>query len=94
MRYALSIDFYNQGEITDIKEGDLITFVSLNGVLMSGKVDEIKLIGHTKVPKEYIVIYKGNKYIACADYVIRRGSKPLGLKTKIEVNDSGFPLRT
>ena len=94
MKYYLSIDFYNQGEITSLKEGDLISFVSFKKKIETGVITGIRYLKDSKVPTEYRVDCGGKNLIAVSDYVIRKKSKVLSLKTKIEEVDNGFPLRT
>lgn len=94
MKYYLSIDFYDQGEITNLKEGDSISFVSFKGRLETGVITAIKYLKDTKVPTEYMVDCESKNLIAVSDYVIRKKSKVLNLKTNIEEVKNGFPLRT
>lgn len=94
MKYYLSIDFYDQGEITNLKEGDLISFVSFKGKIETGKITNIKYLKDTKVSTEYSIDCDGRNLIAVSDYVIRKKSKVLNIKNKIEEAENGFPLRT
>jgi len=94
MRYYLSIDFYDQGEITNLKIGDLISFVSFKGRIKTGAIKYIRYLKDSKVPDEYEVDCNGRNLIAVSDYVIRKNSKILNLKTNIEEIENGFPLRT
>ena len=94
MRYYLSIDFYDQGEITYLKEGDLISFVSFKGKIETGVITNIKYIKGSIGPVEYKVDCNGKNLIAVSDYVVRKNSKVLNLKTSIEEFENGFPLRT
>ena len=94
MKYYLSIDFYDQGEITNLKEGDLISFVSFKGKIETGAITDIRYLKDTKVPTEYRVDCEDKNLIALSDYVIRKKQKVLNLKTNIEELENGFPLRT
>ena len=39
MKYFLSVEFENQGEPTNYKEGDTITFISMKGLLKNGIIN-------------------------------------------------------
>jgi len=95
MKYFLSVEFEDQGELIKYKVGDIITFISLKGLLKNGIIKEIKTIkNHDDIPSEYIVDCNGKNFIAVADYVLKTNSRVLNLKSLIyDVND-GFPLRT
>ena len=96
MKYHLSIEFENQGEPTDYKIGDIITFISFKGRLKNGIIKEIKMSKNfpVNIPLEYIVECDGLEFIAVADYVLKKNAKVLNLYSKIEELDEGFPLRT
>jgi len=90
----LSIEFEDQGQPTNYKIGDIITFISLKGLLKNGIIKEIKHIKDTIIPSEYKVNCNGKYFIAVADYVLKTNAKVLGLKLKISEGHSTFPLRT
>jgi hypothetical protein len=94
MKYYLSIDFYNLGEITELKQGDVISFVSFERQIKTGTITNIIYLNESKVPTKYRVDCEGKNLIAVSDYVIRKDSKILNLKTQIEESENGFPLRT
>lgn len=94
MKYYLSVEFENQGEPTNYKIGDIITFVSMKGLLKNGVIKEIKHMADTEIPTEYKVDCNGKDFIAVADYVLKSNSKILNLKSIISELDEGFPLRT
>ena len=94
MKYYLSIDFYDQGEITNLKKGDLISFVSFKGKIEIGAITDIRYLKDSKAPLEYMVNCDGKNIIAISNYVIRNSSKVLNIKTNIEESENGFPLRT
>ena len=94
MKYYLSIDFYNQGEVTNLREGDVISFVSFKGKIKIGTITDIRYLKDSRVPTEYRVDCDGINLIAVSDYVIRRDSKVLNLNTTINESDNEFPLRT
>ena len=94
MKYYLSVDFYGIGELTELKEGDVISFVSLKGLIKIGTITDIRYLQKSKVPTEYRVDCDGKNLIAVSDYVIRKDSKVLNLKTSIQELEKGFPLRT
>jgi hypothetical protein len=104
MKYFLSIEFENQGEPTNYKIGDIITFISMKGLLKNGIIKEIKYMKdfdgnycEPKIPTEYNVDCNGRDFIAVADYVLKSNAMVLNIKTTIsEISESnqGFPLRT
>jgi len=94
MKYYLSIEFYGQGEITGLKEGDIITFISFKGRIKTGTITHIKYLQNSDVPTEYSVECNGKNFIAVSDYVIRDNGKVLSLESDINELDNGFPLRT
>ena len=94
MKYYLAVDFYGQGEVTELKEGDVISFVSFKGLIKTGTITGIRYLQKSKVPAEYMVDCDGKNLKAVSDYVIRKDSKVLNLKTSIEELENGFPLRT
>lgn len=94
MKYYLSVEFENQGEPTNYKIGDIITFISMNGFLKNGIIKEIKYVKNTNIPIEYKVDCDGKYFIAVADYVLKSNARVLNLKSKISELDEGFPLRT
>ena len=94
MKYFLSIEFENQGEPTNYKIGDIITFISMKGLLKNGTIKEIKHIKETNIPTEYKVDCNGKDFIAVADYVLKTNERVLNLKSRISELDEGFPLRT
>jgi len=95
MKYFLSIQFEDQGQRAKYKVGDIITFISLKGLLKNGVIKEIKtMINHDDIPVEYKVDCNGKDFIAVADYVLKTNERVLNVKSTIyDVND-GFPLRT
>jgi hypothetical protein len=94
MKYFLSIEFENQGEPTNYKIGDIITFISMNRLLKNGTIKEIKYIKDTNVPTEYKVDCNGKDFIAVSDYVLKSNAKVLNLKASVSELENGFPLRT
>ena len=95
MKYFLSIEFEDQGQLAKYKVGDIITFISLKGLLKNGVIKEIKtMVNHDDIPVEYKVDCNGKDFIAVADYVLKTNSKVLNLKSRISELDDGFPLRT
>ena len=94
MKYYLAVDFYEQGEATELKEGDIISFISFKGLIKTGVITDIRYLKGYNIPTEYRVDCDGKNLIAVSDYVIRKDSKVLNLKTSIEEVDCGFPLRT
>lgn len=101
MKYFLSLEFEKQGEPTDYKIGDIITFISMKGLLKNGIIKEIKYMKdfdgnyyEPKIPTEYKVDCNGKDFIAVADYVLKSNAMVLNLKSNISELDIGFPLRT
>jgi hypothetical protein len=94
MKNYLSVEFENQGEPTNHKIGDIITFISMSGLLKNGVIKEIKYMKNTNIPTEYKVDCNGKDFIAVADYVLKTNARVLNLKSRISELDEGFPLRT
>lgn len=95
MKYFLSIEFEDQLQLTKYKVGDIITFISLKGLLKNVVIKKIKtMTNHDVIPTEYIVDCNGKEFLAVADYVMKTNSRVLNLKTSINELDEGFPLRT
>jgi uncharacterized protein YkvS len=95
MKYFLSIEFEDQGQLSKYKVGDIITFISLKGLLKNGIIKEIKtMTNHNDIPTEYKVDCNGKNFIAVADYVLKTNAKVLNLKSRMSELDEGFPLRT
>lgn len=96
MKYYLSIEFENQGEPTNYKVGDIITFVSLRGYLKNGVIKEIRYSEDmpVQIPLEYKVDCNGKEFLAVADYVLKTNARVLNVGSRVEEIDAGFPLRT
>jgi len=101
MKYYLSIQFENQGEPTNYKIGDIITFISHKGLLKNGVIKEIVYMKdfdgvfyEPKIPTEYLVDCNGKDFTAVADYVLKTNARVLNVKSRISELDEGFPLRT
>lgn len=94
MKYVLSIEFEDQGEFTNYAVGDVITFVSMRGLLKNGLVKEIKYLAGTNVPTEYKVDCNGKDFIAVSDYVLKKDAHVWNVRANITETDQWFPLRT
>jgi hypothetical protein len=101
MKYFLSIEFENQGVPTDYKIGDIITFISMKGLLKNGIIKDIKYIKdfdgnyyEPNIPTEYKVDCDGKDFIAVAHCVLKSNSKVLNIKSSLSELDLGFPLST
>lgn len=73
MKYFLSIEFYNQGEPTNLKIGDSISFISLQRKFKSGIITEIKYMKDSTVPipSEYKVNCQGIVHIALLSVILK-----------------------
>lgn len=95
MKYFLSVEFEDQGDLIKYKVGDIITFISLRGLLKNGVIKEIKTMrNYDNIPVEYTVDCNGKNFIAVSDYVLKINARVLNLSSNIRERDEGFPLRT
>jgi len=97
MKYFLSIEFENQGDLTNYKVGDPISFISMRrGLLKVGIIKSITMSENmpVNIPIAYLVDCNGKDFVAVSDYVFKNNSKVLNVKSRILELDEGFPLRT
>lgn len=94
MKYFLSIEFENQGDLNNYKVNDIISFISFKGLFKNGIIKEIRYFKDGITPIEYVVDCEGKDFIAVSDYVFKKNAPIFNVQSNIKELENGFPLRT
>ena len=84
MKRFLTIEFEDKINVSEIKEGDCIAFISLHGYLKCGVVRSAVYSGDLII--EFRVECKGKIFIAEVDRILKYNQKVTGVKAQVIEN--------